>query len=68
MNNKKPAGYNEALSELETIVEKIEADEPDVDALGELVKRAYTLLSFCKEKLHATEEEIQHTLEKLQDQ
>jgi exodeoxyribonuclease VII small subunit len=62
---KNPNNYNEALAELEAIVQQIESDEPDIDALGALVSRAYTLLSFCKDRLHTTEEEIQQTLEKL---
>lgn len=54
--------YKKALQELEEIVSKIEADEPDVDELAEMVKRAAFLLKTCKEKLRDTSEELDKVL------
>jgi exodeoxyribonuclease VII small subunit len=51
--------YNEAISEIEDILRQIESEELDVDDLSAKVKRAYFLLKLCKEKLHATEKDIE---------
>ena len=59
--------YKEALAQLEQIVHKIENEEPDVDELSLLVKKASELMAFCKERLKCTEEEINQTLEKLKE-
>ena len=62
---KKTLTYKTAYAELETIVQQIESEEPDVDQLGTLMKRAAELLSFCKDKLRSTEQEVQGTLDEL---
>jgi exodeoxyribonuclease VII small subunit len=51
--------YNEAMREIEDILRQIESEELDVDDLSAKVKRAYFLLKLCKEKLHATEKDIE---------
>lgn len=56
---KKQPTFNEALSELQSIVQKMEADDVDIDALANHVKRAQELVTFCKDKLLATELEVQ---------
>ena len=55
--------YKDAVSEIETILEKLENEQLDVDELAEKVKRAALLLKFCKEKLTTTEKEIQNIIE-----
>ncbi|HAA21828.1 MAG TPA: exodeoxyribonuclease VII small subunit [Cytophagales bacterium] len=57
--------YQTAYAELEQIVQQIETEEPDVDHLGTLVKRAAELLAFCKNRLRQTEQDVQSTLEGL---
>ncbi len=57
MSNKNPS-FNQAVEELEKILEQIEAGELDVDELSGKVKRASELLRLCQSKLRATEEEI----------
>jgi exodeoxyribonuclease VII small subunit len=57
--------YKVALSEIERIVDKIENEELDVDELSVLVKRASELLQWCKKKLRATEEELNASLDLL---
>lgn len=57
--------YTQAKEELEAIVDAIESDELDVDALTEKVKRASELISFCKEKLTKTDKELQKVLESI---
>lgn len=62
---KKQISYQKALEELESIVRKIEQNEPDVDELNSLVKRAVDLVKYCKSRLKTTEEELKNNLEKL---
>ena len=57
MKAKSPS-YNEAINEIEVILERIENGEPDVDELGSLVKRAGYLIKLCRTKLQSTEKEI----------
>lgn len=55
--------YEQAVSELEEIVEKMENDELDIDQLSEQLKRAKELVKLCKDKLTKTDEEIKKLLE-----
>ncbi|CCX64717.1 putative uncharacterized protein [Prevotella sp. CAG:1058] len=55
--------YEEALKQLETIVDKMENDELDIDSLGEQLKTAQKLIKLCKDKLTKTNEEIKKILE-----
>lgn len=57
--------YKEALEKINSIVERIENDDPDIDELSNMVKEATSLISQCKEKLENTEADIQSSLEKL---
>ncbi|HDP55471.1 MAG TPA: exodeoxyribonuclease VII small subunit [Bacteroidetes bacterium] len=59
---KKSITYAEAIAEIEEIVEKIEGNELDIDNLAQNVKRVAELIKFCKTKLRATEEEVEHIL------
>ena len=60
---KKEFKYEEAVSELEEIVEKMENDELDIDQLSDQLKRAKELVKLCKDKLTKTDEEIKKLLE-----
>ena len=59
--------YNEAMDEIETILEQIEHDEPDVDELAEKVKRVAFLLKLCKEKLQSTNEQVEQILKEMEE-
>ncbi len=59
---KKKLSYNESLSEIEEILQKIENDDLDVDKLSENVLRATELLKLCKQKLTKTESDIEKIL------
>ncbi len=65
MSNKNPS-FNQAVEELEKILEQIEAGELDVDELSGKVKRASELLRLCQSKLRATEEEIDKIIEEME--
>ena len=59
--------YTEAFKELQEIVSEIESGEISVDELSQKVKRAAVLIKICKEKLSATEEDVEEILKKLED-
>jgi exodeoxyribonuclease VII small subunit len=59
---KKNLSYKDAITEIEEILSKIESDTLDIDALTERVKRVSFLISFCREKLHTTEKEVEKIL------
>ena len=56
--------YEEALRQLEHIVEQMENDELDIDVMGEQLKRAQKLIKLCKDKLTKTDNEIKKILGK----
>ena len=59
--------YNDAITELESIVEQIESEEIDVDLLAEKVKRASYLIKLCKAKLKGTEGEVKKLLADIEE-
>jgi exodeoxyribonuclease VII small subunit len=67
MNTKKAVSYNEAMAEVEEILEKIENEELDVDDLAEKVKRVSVLLKICKDKLLKTNEQVEQILKEMED-
>ena len=56
--------YEEAVRQLESIVEKLENDELDIDSMSENLKKAQKLIKLCKDKLTKTDDEINKILEK----
>jgi exodeoxyribonuclease VII small subunit len=55
---KKEFSFNDAVKEIEEILQKIEKGNLDVDKLSDEVKRASELIKLCQNKLRSTEEEI----------
>lgn len=55
---KKEFSFNQAVTEIEKILQKIETGEMDIDRLSVEVKRASELIRQCQKKLKSTEEEI----------
>jgi len=62
MTKKKEISYAEALTELESILSKIENEELDVDELSSTVKRVSYLMRICRQKLRKTEAEVEKIL------
>lgn len=62
MATTKKQTYQEALTEIDDILRKIESNTLDIDDLAEKVKRVAFLLKFCKEKLQRTNEEVEKIL------
>lgn len=56
--------YEDAMRELERIVARMENEEPDIDSLGEQLRRAQQLIKLCKAKLTKTDKEIKDILER----
>ena len=52
----------QAVRELEEIVEKMENDELDIDQRSEQLKRSKLLVKLCKDKLTKADEEIKKLL------
>ncbi len=50
--------YNEALEELQTILEELNAETLDIDHLSDKVKRANLLVTHCKGKILKTQKEL----------
>ncbi len=65
---KKKLTYNEAVSEIEEILQQIENEELQVDELSDKVKRVNTLIKSCKDKLHKTELEVEKILNDIEEQ
>jgi len=64
---KKQLTYQQALSEIEAIVEEIENGNPDVDQISEKISKAVSLVKFCKENLRKTSTELDAALADLED-
>jgi len=65
---KKDMSYEQALEELQAIVEEIENGETGIDELAAKIKRASELLKFCKTKLVSTEKDVEEILESLRSE
>lgn len=55
--------YEDALRQIEQIVEKLENNELDIDTMGKQLKTAQKLIRLCKDKLTKTDDEIKKILE-----
>jgi len=60
---KKTIKYQEAVKEIEQIIQKLEEEDLDVDQMADKVKRATELIQLCKNKLKNTEAEVNKILE-----
>lgn len=53
-----PASYEQALAELDRLVQQMEAGQLPLDELLDAYKRGADLLGFCRGKLQAVEEQV----------
>ncbi|HPF71322.1 MAG TPA: exodeoxyribonuclease VII small subunit, partial [Candidatus Krumholzibacteria bacterium] len=58
--------FGEAVAEVEEILAGLEADDVDIDRLGDEVKRAVELIRVCRQKLEKTDREVRGLVEQLQ--
>ncbi len=54
--------YEEAVQQLENIVQRMENDELDIDELTTELKKAQQLIKMCKAKLTKVDEDIKKIL------
>ena len=57
--------YTSAIKELEEIVQKLQRTDCEIDQLCQLTERSIKLLTFCKDKLTKTDEQLVKLLEGL---
>ena len=55
--------YEEAIRQIEEIVDRLENDDIDIDTLGPELTKAQKLIKMCKDKLTKTEEEVKKILD-----
>ena len=55
--------YETAMNQLQSIADKMENGELDIDSLCEQLKTAQKLITLCKDKLTKTDAEIKAVLE-----
>lgn len=58
--------YNQALAELEGIVNTLQSANCDIDGMVALTRRAASLLQLCRSRLTTTEQQLRDTLAMLQ--
>lgn len=66
--NIKDLSYNEAFAELDSILKMMQSDQCDIDRLASLTRRATLLISECRSRLTATDQELKTILADLQQQ
>ena len=62
-----PAGYAEAVTELESILREIEDVDVDVDVLADRVRRAAELIEWCRGRILAAREAVEDATAELAD-
>ncbi len=54
--------YEEAVSQLQAIVDRLETGEMGIDEMTAQLKRAQQLITLCRARLTQTDEEVQRIL------
>ena len=57
--------YNEAIAELESILEVMKSRNCDIDALTQMTRRAAEIIEECRSRLTNASSDLQDILEKL---
>ncbi|MEA2692162.1 MAG: Exonuclease small subunit [Acidobacteriota bacterium] len=58
--------FRASMDELESILERIEGEEIDIDRLGEELRRATYLLELCRGKIRKAEVEVTQIVQSLE--
>ena len=59
-------GFSTALAELEGILERVDADEVDIDELAVELGKAASLLEICRSKIRRAEVEVSQIVQRLE--
>jgi exodeoxyribonuclease VII small subunit len=57
-----PTGYAAALAELEQILAELDRADVDVDVLASRVRRAATLIAFCRDRIGSARLQIEQVV------
>ena len=66
-SDQEPTGYSDAVTELESILREIEDVDVDVDVLADRVRRAATLIEWCRGRILAAREAVEDATADLVD-
>lgn len=55
-------GYADALAELESILDRLEHDEPDVDRVATDVARAAELVRHCRDRITSARQRVEEVV------
>ncbi|MCC5952106.1 MAG: exodeoxyribonuclease VII small subunit [Acidimicrobiia bacterium] len=66
-DDRPPTSYAEAMAELETLLDALEAADADVDLLVERVRRAAVLVRFCRSRLDGARLEVEQITAELDE-
>jgi len=58
----KDMSYREAVNELDSILKEMQSDNCDIDRLSAMTRRATELITECRNRLTATDEELRNIL------
>lgn len=67
MNEEHTPTFSNAMKELETILERIEGEQVDVDELASQLRRAAELLDLCRQKIRRADTEVTQIVQRLDD-
>ena len=59
--------FSVAMKELESILERIDGDDVDIDQLATELRRATELLELCRGKIRKAEVEVNQIVQQLED-
>ena len=59
--------FGEAIEELESILNQVEAEEIDIDELADQLKMAAELLELCRSKIRRAEVEVTQIVQALEE-
>lgn len=60
--NVKEMSYRDAVNELDAILREMQSDNCDIDKLSAMTRRATELITECRNRLTATDEELRNIL------
>lgn len=60
-------GYSDAIIELDRILQELDQDDTDIDALSDRVERAATLISICRGRIHHAQARVDQIVAGLDD-
>ncbi|MFT7648854.1 MAG: exodeoxyribonuclease VII small subunit [Candidatus Poriferisodalaceae bacterium] len=55
-------GYADAMAELDTILDRLDRDDVDIDQLSTSVARAATLIELCRARITAAKTEVERVV------